>query len=69
MKNSIPTKLKEIHNKYYYIRLFNNSFGGNHQVRFWRYMRVKCKDKVDIPTLFIKVMINQFIVQQARLML
>ena len=43
--------MKEVHN-FYYRRLFDNSFSGNHQ-QFWRYIRAKCQDKHDIPTLFM----------------
>ncbi|XP_065892800.1 uncharacterized protein [Dysidea avara] len=50
-KNSINTKLKEAHNNYYK-RLFDNSFSGNRR-QFWKYIKVKCQDKPDIPALFV----------------
>ena len=53
LKDSINTSLKEAH-KFYYKRLFDNSFSGNRR-QFWSYIRAKRQDiaKHNIPTLFI----------------
>ena len=49
MKNLVSGKLKAAHNSYF-SRIFDTSFDGNRR-QFWKYIRVKCKDNNEIPTL------------------
>ena len=51
MKNFMNNKLKDAHNNYYR-GLFDTSFSDNRR-QFWKYIRARCQDKYDIPTLFI----------------